>query len=96
MSGNRAIIGSEIDDTKHVELDRLGTKIAVPVSIYDASGNQISLASGLVPNSYNSITLSYDASGNIITAVYKLGASTVATLTLTYNSSNQLLTVTKT
>ena len=96
MAGNRTIIGSELDDTRHIELDKAtNQKVTLPVSIYDANGNQISLASGLVPESYDSIELTYDGSGNITTVIYKLAGTTVATLTLTYNGSNQLTTVTK-
>ena len=98
MAGNRTIIGSETDDTKHVELDRAvsNNKVTLPVSIYDKDGNQVSLASGLVPKSFDSIALGYDSNGNLTTAVYSLSGTTVATLTLTYNSSNVLTNVTKT
>ncbi len=34
----RIIIGSEISDERKIELDQLGAKYTVPVSLYDASG----------------------------------------------------------
>jgi hypothetical protein len=90
MSGNRTIIGSEADDTKHIDLDRAATnkKVTLPVSIYDANGNQINLASGIVPNAYDEQDMAYDGSGNLISVIYKLAGVTVATLTLTYSGSN--------
>lgn len=97
MPGNRAIIGSETDDTKHVDLDRASnSKVTLPVTIYDRNGNQVSLASGLVPNSYDSISLGYDSSSNITSVVYKLSGTTAATLTLAYDSSSNLISITKT
>lgn len=44
MAGNRTIIGSEADDTKHVDLDRFVSngKVTLPVSLYDANGAQVS------------------------------------------------------
>ena len=53
----------------------------------------------LVPENYDSITLTYITSGNgtgeIGTVVYKLDGTTVATLSLTYDASDRLSTVTK-
>lgn len=91
----RVVIGSEIDDTKRVELDRAGSKVAVPVTIYDAGGNQVSIASGIVSGSYDRIVLGYDASNNLISAVYSLSGVTIATLTLTYDSGGNLTKVQK-
>lgn len=54
----------------------------------------INNAAGLVPESYDQITVTYVASGNgageIETVTYSKDASTVATLTLSYNSDNKL------
>jgi len=85
----RIVIGSEVNDDRKVELDSLGSKITVPVSIYDSSGNQVNLASGLVPEIYDYIALTYTGS-NLTGVVYKSGGSggsTVATLTLAYTGS---------
>jgi hypothetical protein len=55
------------------------------------------LASGLVPEIYDNITITYVAAGNgvgeIETVVYKLVAATVATLTLAYDANDKLSTV---
>lgn len=39
-STKRIIIGSELDDTKHLELMALGTQLVVPVAIYGSTGVQ--------------------------------------------------------
>lgn len=98
MAGNRTIIGSESSDDRHIELDKSAQnlKITLPVTIYDGNGNQVNLASGLVPNAYNSMELSYDGNGNLTGVVYKLSGVIVAILTLEYNGSNVLTKVTKT
>lgn len=74
----------------------------VAVVFEDANGNQPHLASGLVPENYDYISLTYVAAGNgageIETITYKDGGSggtTVATLTLTYDGSDNLSTITK-
>ena len=55
--------------------------------------------SNLVPNNYDSISLTYVTTGNgigeIETVTYELSSSTVATLTLSYDVNNKLSTVTK-
>jgi len=98
MAGNRLIIGSETNDTRHLELDQntQNNKITLPVTIYDAKGNQVSLASGLVPNTYDTLNLTYDTNGNLTKVVYQSSGLTVATLTLTYDSSSNLTKVVKT
>lgn len=40
-SNQRVILGSETNDDRKVELDELGIKITVPVSLYDTNGSQI-------------------------------------------------------
>lgn len=92
----RVIIGSETDDTKKIDLKTNGLVVTVPVSLYDSSGSQINLTSGLITAPYNSITLTYDGSNNLTSALYKLSGVNVNTLTMTYDGSGNLLTVTKT
>lgn len=59
-NAKRIIIGSETIDSRHLDLDSLGTgKVTVPVSIYDSSGNQS--------------TFSFDSDGNL--KVTSTGAS---------------------
>ena len=102
MAGTqRVVIGSEVNDDRKIELDDLGsgTKTALPVSIYNADGNHLNLASGLVPENFDYISLSYDSAGNLTSVVYRTGGSggtVVATLTLEYDTSDNLTTVTKT
>ncbi len=94
MAGNRTIIGSESDDTRKIDLDKSNNKVTLPVSIYDSSGNQVSLASGWVPNTFDSISIMYSG-GNISTVFYKKVGVIVATLTLGYDGSNNLISITK-
>lgn len=72
----------------------------------DSTPNQYALRvfpiSGLVPSTYDYISLTYVASGNgigeIETVVYKTGGAsgtTVSTLTLAYNASNEITSVTR-
>jgi len=98
MAGNRTIIGSENSDDRHVELDKAvqNNKVTVPVTIYDGSGNQVNVPSGLVPNAYTSMSLSYNTNGNLINVIYLNGTSIVATLILAYDTNSNLVTVTKT
>ncbi len=92
----RIVIGSETDDTRKVDLDKgTNNKITVPVTVYDSSGNQINLASGLVPNRYDTLDLTYDSSSNLTKVVYSLSGIPVATLTLTYDASANLIKVVK-
>lgn len=84
----RIVLGSETDDTKHLELDRTNTKVSVPVSMYDASGNRVSIPSGLVSSAFDSIALGYDNNSNITSVVYKLSGVIVTTLILTYTGGN--------
>jgi hypothetical protein len=76
-----------------------GSKGAIAVEILDASGNQITLGSGLVTAPFDYIALSnYDVNNNPGTITYKsggAGGTTVATLTLAYSGAN-LTSVTKT
>jgi hypothetical protein len=94
----RVIIGSESDDSLKLELDELTDgKVAIPVTIFDDSGDQINLASGLIQEKYDHISLGYTGS-DLTTVIYKTGGSsgtTVATLTLTY-LAGVLKTITKT
>lgn len=48
METKRIIIGSETNDDRKIDLDSIGAKITIPVSLYDSSGNQISSFGGLV------------------------------------------------
>lgn len=41
MDNKRFVIGSETNDDRKVELDSLGNKITLPVSLYDSAGSQI-------------------------------------------------------
>lgn len=68
-----------------------GSKGAVAVEILDASGNQISLPSGLVSVAYDSITVNYTtATKDVLSSVlFKSGVTTVATITVTYPSTTQ-------
>ena len=96
----RVVIGSESNDDRKIELYDLGsgTKIALPVSIYNTDGNHLNLASGLVPENFDYISLTY-TSGNLTGVVYRTGGSggtVVATLALTYDPSDVLQTITKT
>lgn len=94
----RVVIGSENNDDRKLELEELsGGKILVPTALFDDSGNQINLSSGLITEKYDYISLGYTGS-NLTSVIYKVGGSsgtTVATLILTY-SSNILQTITKT
>lgn len=42
METKRIVLGSETNDDRKIDLDSLGSKIALPVSLYDANGNQVS------------------------------------------------------
>ena len=42
----RVVLASETHDDRKITLDELGTKIAVPVSIYDATGTQVTSFGG--------------------------------------------------
>ena len=67
----------------------------VPTSAYKV----LPVGGTLVPDHYDSITLTYITSGNGVgqvgTVVYNLSGGTVATLTLTYDSSGRVITVTR-
>jgi len=71
-----------------------GAKGAQSVEIVDSAGNQIPLASGLVPEAYDEINISYSGD-DISTVIYKNGGVTVATLTLSY-LAGKLTTIVKT
>jgi len=57
------------------------------VVLVNSTGNELSLASGLVPENYDELVLSYTGS-DLTGVVYKLATVTVATLTLTYTGAN--------
>lgn len=65
-----------------------GSKGAVAVEILDASGNQISIPSGFVSETYDTIDVTYtDSSKQFISSVvYSLNGNVVATITVTYPS----------
>lgn len=46
-SDKRMVIGSETNDDRKIDLDSLGSKIALPVSLYDGSGSQITSFGGI-------------------------------------------------
>jgi hypothetical protein len=48
MLTKRVVIGSETTDGRKIDLDSVGSKIALPVTLYDNSGNQISAFGGVV------------------------------------------------
>ncbi len=96
MAGDRVIIGSEQDDTKKIELDRLNGKVLLPVSLYGPNGTIIQPESSLITAPFDTVTLSYDSNSNITKAVYSLAGVIGTTLTLTYDANNNLLTVVKT
>ena len=50
---DRFVIGSETDDTKKIELDEKGTKIAVPMTLYDGNGDQITDFTSSTPTTGN-------------------------------------------
>lgn len=85
---------------------KLNSKLDAPQiirEVFDASTESIkvkSVGGSLVPDIYDSITLTYVASGpgtgEIQTVTYVLDASTIATLTLSYDGSNRLISVVRT
>lgn len=78
-----------------VELDGSQVNRATAVQMPDGEyAQKVSVLSGLIPGSYDEVSLTYVAAGNgageIETTTYKLGGVTIATLTLSYNASNKL------
>lgn len=59
----------------------------------NAAIKTIGAGGSLVPEKYNSISLTYDGSGNIATVTYYDGAVQVAMLSLTYDGNNRLTQV---
>jgi len=47
METKRIILGSETNDDRKIDLDALGSKIALPVSLYDGAGAQITSFGGV-------------------------------------------------
>lgn len=93
----RFVIGSEVNDDRKVELDQLGSKVAVPVSLYDSSGNQINIGAGLVTSAFDSLYATYpDDVSEVYT--YKLAGVVVNIITVIYSSSakTNLVSVVKT
>jgi len=41
LENKRVIIGSEVNDDRKLELDKKGVQVAVPVTVYDENGDQI-------------------------------------------------------
>lgn len=96
----RVILGSELNDDRKITLDELGTKIALPVSLYNNSGTQINLSTGLGIPTHDYISISYDSSTQE-TYTFKSGGASgtiVATVVIIYTSSTKenISTVTKT
>ena len=50
-SDKRMVIGSETNDDRKIDLDSLGSKITMPVSVYDSTGAQITFGSTALPTS---------------------------------------------
>lgn len=51
METKRIVLGSETNDDRKIDLDSLGSKIALPVSLYDSTGAQVSSFGTSTPTS---------------------------------------------
>jgi len=96
----RVIIGSEINDDRHLELNKNSGQVTIPVTIFDSAGNQTTVQGGLVGAPFDYIVRVLTNS-TTETYTYKTGGSTgttVATVTVVYTDSSlgTVSTVTKT
>ncbi|MHA2066813.1 MAG: hypothetical protein ACXABY_20780 [Candidatus Thorarchaeota archaeon] len=76
------------------------TRLKAQPKVYKTNSEnqlEVEVAAGLVPESYDEITLTYvasgDGAGEIETVVYGEASSTIATLTLSYDTSDRLSNV---
>lgn len=87
--GDKTLIGSEDNTSRFISLDLKGSKIAVPVTLYNGSGQQISPSGGLVSAAYDYIARTTpDTTSEVYT--FKSGGSsgsTVATITIVYTDT---------
>ena len=84
----RVIIGSEINDSRHLELDFFSAtnQVTIPVTEYDGGGKRVNLG-------YDLITLTYDGSQNNTKVVYSLAGLPVDTYALSYDGNNNVISI---
>lgn len=63
MNHKRTIIGSEINDDRHLELEKRGTQISVPVTLFDGNGDVISTLPGSANSTIGDGTKSVTTAG---------------------------------
>jgi hypothetical protein len=89
-----------VSDAIQVQGSPSGSAIPIPITSAGGAPLDVVVLNSLIPESYDSISMSYWASGNgagqIETVQYYVGGlsgTLVATLTLNYNSSAQISSV---